>query len=61
MASSTQANNTTGISNERSSRQQTYARKGKRKISKSAEVEQSYKFKEDPLIERVALDIEEKR
>lgn len=35
--------------------------KGKRKIAESAEVEQSYKFKEDPLLERVALEIDAKR
>lgn len=35
--------------------------KGNRKIYESTEVEKSSKFKEDPLVERVALEIEEKR
>jgi len=35
--------------------------KGKRKIVESTEVEQTYKFKEDPLVEKVALDIEVNR
>lgn len=35
--------------------------KGKRKFVDSVEVEQSYKFKVDPLVLRVALEIEEKR
>lgn len=35
--------------------------KGKRKMGESAKVEQSYKFKEDPLAERVDLEIEAMR
>lgn len=35
--------------------------KGKRKIVESAKVEKSYKFKEDPLVEKLALEIEAKR
>ena len=35
--------------------------KGKRMISESTEDEQSYKFREDPLVEKVALEIETKR
>ena len=35
--------------------------KGKRNIEKSIEMEQSYKFKEDPLVEKVALEIDMKR
>ena len=35
--------------------------KGKRKIVESGEAEKSYMFKEDSLVERVALEIEEKR
>lgn len=35
--------------------------KGKRKIVESVEVEKSYKFKENPLVERVALEIDAKR
>lgn len=34
--------------------------KGKRNISKSTEAEQSYKFKEDLLVEKVYLEIEAK-
>jgi len=33
----------------------------KRKIFESIEIEQSYKFKKDPLVEKVALEIDEKR
>ena len=35
--------------------------KGKRKIAKCAEVEKSYKFKEDPLVDIVALEIDVKK
>ena len=35
--------------------------KGKRKIFESTKTEQSYKFKEDPLVERVDLNIESNR
>jgi len=35
--------------------------KGKRKIAKSTETEKSYKFKEDPLVENVVLEIDAKR
>ena len=35
--------------------------KGKRKSVESAEAEQSYNFREDPLVEKVALEIEAKR
>ena len=35
--------------------------KGKRKISESIEANQSYNFREDPLVEKVALDIEVKK
>jgi len=35
--------------------------KGKRKISEKPKVEKSYKFKEDPLVEKVAFEIEAKR
>lgn len=34
--------------------------KGKRKIVESIKTEQCYKFKEDPLVERVALEIDSK-
>ena len=35
--------------------------KGKRKIFEGKETEQCYKFKEDPLVEKVALEIDAKR
>ena len=35
--------------------------KSKRQVSESTEVEQSYKFREDPFLERVALEIKAKR
>jgi len=35
--------------------------KGKRKSIESVEAEQSYKFKECPLVERLALEIDVKR
>lgn len=35
--------------------------KGKRKIFESTELEKRYKFKEYPLVEKVALEIEVKR
>lgn len=34
---------------------------GKRKIVESTEMEKSYKFKEDPLVEKIALEIDAKR
>ena len=34
---------------------------GKRKIVESTKEEQTYKFKEDPLVERVSLEIDAKR
>jgi len=35
--------------------------KRKRKISKNPEAELSYKFREDPIVERVDLEVEAKR
>jgi len=35
--------------------------KGKRKIVESIEAKKKYKFKEDPLVEKVALEIDAKR
>jgi len=55
---STQGNNTIGSSKNNNSKHQTCKYKSKRKISKREEGEQSYKFKEDPVVERVAFEIE---
>lgn len=53
--------NTIGSNNNNNNEQKLVQDKGKRKISKRKEVEKSYKFKEDPLVENLALEIEEKR